>query len=716
MKTTRFALLLAALGFGCGGAFAAPITGVSAISGGGYDGYTQDYDHSCAIKAGDVLCWGYNANGQLGNGTTTSSILPVPVTGLSGIAAIASGGTNTCAITGTGSVKCWGAGATTPVDVTGIPAGVTVLAAGVGHTCALSTGGVLTCWGDNTQSQLGDGTIGTGIVAIAAGEYHTCAVTGAGALKCWGLNNAGQLGDGTYTNSAAPRDVQGLSSGVIAVSAGNNHTCALSTGGTVKCWGHLTTFTSPYSANTPQDVNGFGNPVTVLSSAGYHNCALTTAGNVKCWGNNTRGQLGYDFHGFTLAPGPDVIGLSSGVTSVVAGGNHSCAIIAAGGVKCWGLLSVATQGPGNMFNAPYLPTPVTIGLLPQMITFGAMANRDRTASPVTLDATTSSGLAAEYSSQTPNACSVSGTTLTLLSSGVCLLTASQPGDIDYDPAAPIKRGFLITDAVAAATPRLANISSRGRVLTGNDVMIAGFIVGGSNPKTVAVTVAGPSLFTVDVANRLMNPTLTLVRQSDGVVIATNDDFRTQTNPIDLDALFAAGLQPNNDFEPAIIATLPPGAYTAIVQGVGGTTGIALVGVYEVDHPEVPLSNISTRAQVQNGDNVLIAGFIVQGNNPKDVVVTVAGPSLGNAGIPNPLSNPMVTVVRQSDGVVIASNDDWQAQANPGDVAKIQNAGFSVAHPLESAVYLTLPPGAYTAIVQGVGGRVGVGLVGVYVAP
>ncbi|QJR16525.1 hypothetical protein [Usitatibacter palustris] len=378
------------------------------------------------------------------------------------------------------------------------------------------------------------------------------------------------------------------------------------------------------------------------------------------------------------------------------------------------LLAALSLACASSFAAP---------LLPQSITFDTMSGRDLAASPVALSAVASSGLAVEYFSQTPSTCWVYGATLTLISSGVCLLTANQPGNNDYDAAAPIRRGFLITDTVAATRSRLANISSRGQVLTGNNVMIAGFVVSISEHlpvsygKTVAITVAGPSLATAGIANPLMNPKLTLVRQSDGVVIATNDDFGTQANPIDFDALQAAGLLPSHGLEPAIIATLPSGAYTAIVEGVGGATGTALVGVYEVDHPELPLINISTRAQVLTGNDVLIAGFIVQGDYPsrKQVIVTAAGPSLADAGIANPLSNPMITVVRQSDGVVIASNDDWQNQ-HPGIVSSIRGSIFAPAHPQESGVNLFLDPGAYTVIVQGAGGRVGVGLVAVYAGP
>jgi hypothetical protein len=160
-------------------------------------------------------------------------------------------------------------------------------------------------------------------------------------------------------------------------------------------------------------------------------------------------------------------------------------------------------------------------------------------------------------------------------------------------------------------PRLVNISTRGQVLTGNDRMIAGFIIGGSSDKTVVINVAGPSLNQYGL-NGLADPTLTLVRSSDQSVIATNDNWQSQLTPVATNALQATGFQPNDPKEPAILATLPPGAYTAIVEGVGGSTGTGLVGVFEVDHIDVPLINISTRGQVLTGNDVMIAGFIVQG--------------------------------------------------------------------------------------------------------
>jgi Tol biopolymer transport system component len=269
--------------------------------------------------------------------------------------------------------------------------------------------------------------------------------------------------------------------------------------------------------------------------------------------------------------------------------------------------------------------------------------------------------------------------------------------------------------LALSPPRLGNISTRMQVLTGNDRMIAGFIVGGTMPKTVVVNVAGPSLNQYGLAG-LANPKLTLVRSSDQSVVKSNDDWQTQAISGDLAAINASGFKPNDALEPAIIATLPPGAYTAIVEGsVAGTTGVGVVGVFEVSSLDIPLINISTRGQVLLVNDVMIAGFIVQGIGPKRMVINVAGPSLNQYGL-NGVANPTLTLVRSADQAVIASNDDWQTQANPADVAAIMATGFQPNNPLEPALIATLAPGAYTAIVQGANNGTGVGLVGVFIAP
>jgi len=236
------------------------------------------------------------------------------------------------------------------------------------------------------------------------------------------------------------------------------------------------------------------------------------------------------------------------------------------------------------------------------------------------------------------------------------------------------------------------------------------VISGSASKTVAIVATGPSLAAFGIANPLANPTLQLVRSSDQAVLATNDNWQTDPNAA---ALQTAGFAPSNTLESAILTTLAPGAYTAIVSGLGGGTGVGVVAVYEVDHPDVPLINISTRGRVLTGNDVMIGGFVITGSAPLPVAIVATGPSLAAFGIASPLANPTISLVRSSDQVTLATNDDWQSGAN---AATLQAKGFAPTNPLESGIYTTLPPGAYTVILSGVGGGTGVGVIGVYYAP
>ena len=292
-------------------------------------------------------------------------------------------------------------------------------------------------------------------------------------------------------------------------------------------------------------------------------------------------------------------------------------------------------------------------------------------------------------------------------SGAMTTTASVSAE-EIDPV-PGNNANTMVMAIAS-NARMVNISTRGQVRTGNDVMIAGFIVAPGPSKTVVVTVIGPSLAAAGIAAPLANPVLMLVRSSDGAVIATNDDWGTATNAAQIQA---SGFAPHDPREPAIMATLPPGAYTAVVTGAGGTSGMGIVAVYEVDAPETPLMNISTRGHVLTGDDVMIAGFVVQGSGPRKVIITGLGASLVAAGIPNALPNPVLSLFRSSDGTLVASNDDWVFSA---DVDAIRASGVAPGDPQESAIMATLPPGAYTAILSGVNDATGVGIVAVYAVP
>jgi hypothetical protein len=241
-------------------------------------------------------------------------------------------------------------------------------------------------------------------------------------------------------------------------------------------------------------------------------------------------------------------------------------------------------------------------------------------------------------------------------------------------------------------------------------MIGGFIIGGSASKTVAIVATGPSLLPFGITNPLADPVITLVRQSDGAVIATNDNWQSDVNA---SLLQASGHAPTNPFESGLYTSLPPGAYTVIVQGMGGTAGVSVLGVYEIDHPEIPLVNISTRGFVQTGNNVMIGGFVLSGSASQSVAIVATGPSLVPFGITNPLVNPTLTIVRSSDQAVVATNDDWQSDAN---AAALQASGFAPSSPREAGLLITLPPGAYTAIVSGVGATVGTSVIGVFAVP
>jgi hypothetical protein len=255
--------------------------------------------------------------------------------------------------------------------------------------------------------------------------------------------------------------------------------------------------------------------------------------------------------------------------------------------------------------------------------------------------------------------------------------------------------------------RLINISTRGRVETGESVMIGGFIIGGTAPKKVLITARGPSLANYGVTGVLANPLLQLyVGQS---VIAANDDWQSNP-PAMVSEIQATGIAPGDPLEAALMVTLNPGAYTAIVSGSGGGTGVGIVEVFEEGSIDIPLVNISTRGKVLTGENVMIGGFVILGDTPRKVLITARGPSLANYGVIGALANPALQLF--SGQSVIAANDDWQSNP-PAMVAEIQATGIAPGNSLEAALMITLDPGAYTAIVSGVGGGTGVGIVEVF---
>ncbi len=310
-----------------------------------------------------------------------------------------------------------------------------------------------------------------------------------------------------------------------------------------------------------------------------------------------------------------------------------------------------------------------------------------------------------------------------------------------------------TFPVQISPTRLFNLSTRAFVQTGSDMGIGGLFVRGSTPKTVLIRARGPSMggAPFNVQGTLANPYLQLYAGS--TLIAQNDNWQS-TDPLcaspaifcgNVTQIQATGFdpcQPNPGqttsppgcyLESAIYITLPPGGYTAIVSGVFGGTGAGLVEAFEVDNPTNELFNLSTRAFVQTGSDVEIGGFFVRGNTSKTVLIRARGPSMGDApfNVPGALANPYLQLYAGS--TLIAQNDNWQSTdpfcAAPatscGDGFQIMATGFDPCQPNpgqtssplgcteESAILVTLPPGGYTAVMSGVGGTTGVGLVEIF---
>ncbi len=354
--------------------------------------------HTCSIVAGgQVRCWGDNAFGQIGNGATGGPTgIPTAVSGLSGATQVAAGREHTCAIVAGGQVRCWGNNAfgqlgtgsigglnAAPTGVTGL-SGATQIAAGAAHTCVIVAGGQVRCWGANDTGQLGSGPPGaasgspigveglSGATGIAAGSNHTCVIVTGGQARCWGANDTGQLGNGSGSPSGSPVSVGGLT-GATRIAAGgfstkfddSGTTCAVVTGGQVRCWGDNSTGQLGNgtfgSSSTPVGVTGLSG-ATVLAMGDRHVCALVTSGQARCWGANSRGELGNGTSGSASPTIVSVTGVSGAVGVALSGGGDggtSCVVLAVGGVRCWGDNSSGELGVGTVGSGSALRVGVT---------------------------------------------------------------------------------------------------------------------------------------------------------------------------------------------------------------------------------------------------------------------------------------------------------------------------------------------------------------------
>jgi len=250
---------------------------------------------------------------------------------------------------------------------------------------------------------------------------------------------------------------------------------------------------------------------------------------------------------------------------------------------------------------------------------------------------------------------------------------------------------------------LLNVSTRTEVLGGDSVLIGGFIVTGDIPKSVVLRAIGPSLADVGVTGVLADPSLELY-DSTGALMEQNDNW---VSPLPANVV-AGGLTPKDPAESLITATLPPGSYTAILRGVGGSSGVALFELYDLDPARSRISNLSTRGQAASGDQAMIGGFIIGGTQPTEILIRALGPSLSALGVSGALLDPVLEL-RGSDGSLIAENDNWRDNQEQQIIATT----IPPSNDKESAIIATLAPGNYTALVRGAGTSSGIALVEMY---
>lgn len=335
-----------------------------------------DAAHTCALLTeGDVKCWGSNQWGQLGDGTTVDSGVPVDVLGLeTDIVAIAVGALHACALSERGSVACWGAnlkgelGATDSqqnaraVALDGPASDILAISAGSSYTCAVSVLGAVQCWGSNLYGQLGDGSVrasarplkvaelDNSVDKIVAGDQYNCVLLLDGQVKCWGNNEHGKLGNGTEgAFDHMPAAVERLAADVVDIAGKYEHTCALTTTGEVWCWGNnfrgQLAMQEEYSP-LPVPISGLDSEIRAIATGHKLTCALTVEGGLKCWGRHLGLDLETPDSGRSTSP-IELKGLTSDIQSVSLGHHHSCILQRAGSVECWGKDARVELGDGS---------------------------------------------------------------------------------------------------------------------------------------------------------------------------------------------------------------------------------------------------------------------------------------------------------------------------------------------------------------------------------
>jgi alpha-tubulin suppressor-like RCC1 family protein len=578
------------------------VSGISAATG-----ITAGDSHSCALSGGALQCWGYNQNGQLGNGTTIQHYAtPVAVTGISTAVEVKGGGLHTCARLGSGAVQCWGynqygqlgdgstSTSTLPVGVSGIDgsaAQATEIAAGYAHTCALLTDQTVKCWGDNSSDQLGvygpssksttpvaiSGI--SGATAIAAGYAHTCALLADKTVKCWGFNGSGQLGNGTTASSATPVSVSSIDGTIVqatAISAGYLHTCALLADNTVQCWGDDSSGQLGNGAtgqfNSPVAVSSIST-ATNIAAGGLRTCALLANYQVKCWGDNSSGQLGDGTTDSSTTPVSvsGIDGITVQATAIATGYAHTCALLSGGAEQCWGDNTFGQLGNGI---SAITTAPVYVSGAPEVVwssSNAAVANIDANgvasalgAGSTTITATATDGSVNGSTTLYVNSYAIGGTvsgltgSVVLADNGGDKLTVSADGGFTF--AASLATGAAYNVSVATQPSGQTCVVSNPSGTVGSAAVTNVAVTCTSAPAyTIGGTVSG---LTGSVSMKLTNNGVDV----DNLTLAANGSFT-----------FATALVSGTAYSVAV-ATQPSGQTCAITNGSGTVDSVAATSV------------------------------------------------------------------------------------------------------------------------------------------
>ncbi len=557
---------------------------------------------NCVVIDGRVACWGENFDGQIGDGTTSDRSVATYVPGLTGVQSVAVSQDNTCVVLTNGRVKCWGDGtygqlgdnnatndSLSPVNVcavdgcvNGLLEGVTQISLGNGFACALLSGGTVACWGFNMVNQLGITGLTwinypqivtglTGVTSITSGSQHTCAIINDGTVKCWGAGAWGQLGNGGNTNSTPVTANAGGLTGVTAIAATRNATCAIVSDSTVRCWGGdsanelgydagnpsprtyntMSDGNSPTAVHTPIMPQLDGSPILAKAIDGGPRgvCVISTTNRLACWGSIA--GLGTSTGGinFGSAFSSNWVSGMTATTNVAVGTSTVCATNA-DQVSCWGSGPFGELGNGAATQSSTSAAVPVLGLVPQTVSFAALSNRTTTDAPFALSATSSSGQAVTFATSTGSVCTAAqsgpGWALTIVGPGQCSVTATAAGGnvngTSYAPAsvtntfnvtavAPLTTlasaaSITTTTATLSATlnPALLSTTSVFRYSTRQDL-------GGATTVGSTTTVAGAGTVTLTASLTGLSPGVTyfftfVATNSIGTTTATTQSFTT----------------------------------------------------------------------------------------------------------------------------------------------------------------------------------------------